>query len=153
MSFIRAVTSFHIASRNRRNCFWHSRDNFSLSCYMYLSQIQQHTCVVSCLPPLTGTSVLAGIAIFSILGHMAHIYRRPIEKVVKEGQIMTLDVRKKKHFMLTLCDIVSSLCRFRPCFYCISRGFNPSAHFPFMVRSVFYHACRHRSGLSVHSDR
>lgn len=54
--------------------------------------------MVSYLPPLTGTSVLAGIAIFSILGHMAHIYRRPIEKVVKEGQIMMLDVRKKKAF-------------------------------------------------------
>ncbi|XP_029683126.1 sodium- and chloride-dependent neutral and basic amino acid transporter B(0+)-like [Takifugu rubripes] len=32
-----------------------------------------------------GTSVLAGIAIFSILGHMAHIYRKPIGEVVKEG--------------------------------------------------------------------
>uniref|UniRef100_A0A8C4GDZ2 Transporter n=1 Tax=Dicentrarchus labrax TaxID=13489 RepID=A0A8C4GDZ2_DICLA len=32
-----------------------------------------------------GTSVLAGLAIFSILGHMAHIYRKPIASVVKEG--------------------------------------------------------------------
>uniref|UniRef100_A0A669CT13 Transporter n=1 Tax=Oreochromis niloticus TaxID=8128 RepID=A0A669CT13_ORENI len=32
-----------------------------------------------------GTSVLAGFAIFSILGHMAHIYKTPVSKVVKEG--------------------------------------------------------------------
>ncbi|XP_053724373.1 sodium- and chloride-dependent neutral and basic amino acid transporter B(0+)-like isoform X1 [Synchiropus splendidus] len=32
-----------------------------------------------------GTSVLAGFAIFSILGHMAFIYQTPIEKVVKDG--------------------------------------------------------------------
>ncbi|XP_029134832.1 sodium- and chloride-dependent neutral and basic amino acid transporter B(0+) [Labrus bergylta] len=32
-----------------------------------------------------GTSVLAGFAIFSILGHMAHIYKMPIEGVVKDG--------------------------------------------------------------------
>ncbi|XP_061778570.1 sodium- and chloride-dependent neutral and basic amino acid transporter B(0+) isoform X2 [Nerophis ophidion] len=32
-----------------------------------------------------GTSVLAGCAIFSILGHMAHVYKMPVEDVVKEG--------------------------------------------------------------------
>ncbi|XP_008318391.1 sodium- and chloride-dependent neutral and basic amino acid transporter B(0+) [Cynoglossus semilaevis] len=32
-----------------------------------------------------GTSVLAGFAIFSILGHMAHSYEIPVEQVVKEG--------------------------------------------------------------------
>ncbi|XP_054639369.1 sodium- and chloride-dependent neutral and basic amino acid transporter B(0+)-like [Dunckerocampus dactyliophorus] len=32
-----------------------------------------------------GTSVLAGFAIFSILGHMAHVYKVPVEEVVKEG--------------------------------------------------------------------
>nr|XP_057910482.1 sodium- and chloride-dependent neutral and basic amino acid transporter B(0+) [Doryrhamphus excisus] len=32
-----------------------------------------------------GTSVLAGFAIFSILGHMAHVYQIPVEEVVKEG--------------------------------------------------------------------
>ncbi|XP_040889390.1 sodium- and chloride-dependent neutral and basic amino acid transporter B(0+)-like [Toxotes jaculatrix] len=32
-----------------------------------------------------GTSVFAGFAIFSVLGHMAHIYRKPVGKVVKEG--------------------------------------------------------------------
>ncbi|XP_060926057.1 sodium- and chloride-dependent neutral and basic amino acid transporter B(0+) isoform X1 [Limanda limanda] len=32
-----------------------------------------------------GTSVLAGFAIFSILGHMAHIYKMPVGQVVKEG--------------------------------------------------------------------
>ncbi|XP_008294264.1 sodium- and chloride-dependent neutral and basic amino acid transporter B(0+) [Stegastes partitus] len=32
-----------------------------------------------------GTSVLAGFAIFSILGHMAHIYKTPVGEVVKEG--------------------------------------------------------------------
>ncbi|XP_069571836.1 sodium- and chloride-dependent neutral and basic amino acid transporter B(0+) [Brachyistius frenatus] len=32
-----------------------------------------------------GTSVFAGFAIFSILGHMAHVYKIPVEEVVKEG--------------------------------------------------------------------
>ncbi|KAG8007934.1 Sodium-and chloride-dependent neutral and basic amino acid transporter B(0+) [Nibea albiflora] len=32
-----------------------------------------------------GTSVLAGFAIFSILGHMAHVYKVPVGEVVKEG--------------------------------------------------------------------
>uniref|UniRef100_A0A3B4WVG6 Transporter n=1 Tax=Seriola lalandi dorsalis TaxID=1841481 RepID=A0A3B4WVG6_SERLL len=32
-----------------------------------------------------GSSVFAGFAIFSILGHMAHIYGKPVGKVVKEG--------------------------------------------------------------------
>ncbi|XP_068171434.1 sodium- and chloride-dependent neutral and basic amino acid transporter B(0+)-like [Antennarius striatus] len=32
-----------------------------------------------------GTSVVAGFAIFSILGHMAKIYNMPVGKVVKEG--------------------------------------------------------------------
>ncbi|KAM9859405.1 sodium- and chloride-dependent neutral and basic amino acid transporter B(0+)-like [Aulostomus maculatus] len=32
-----------------------------------------------------GTSVLAGFAIFSILGHMARIYGKPVAEVVKEG--------------------------------------------------------------------
>ncbi|XP_041639220.1 sodium- and chloride-dependent neutral and basic amino acid transporter B(0+) [Cheilinus undulatus] len=32
-----------------------------------------------------GTSVVAGFAIFSILGHMAHIYKMPVGEVVKEG--------------------------------------------------------------------
>lgn len=36
-----------------------------------------------------GTSVLAGFAIFSILGHMAHIYKMPVSEVVKEGQTHT----------------------------------------------------------------
>uniref|UniRef100_UPI0037E6FDFD sodium- and chloride-dependent neutral and basic amino acid transporter B(0+)-like n=1 Tax=Semicossyphus pulcher TaxID=241346 RepID=UPI0037E6FDFD len=31
------------------------------------------------------TSVLVGFGIFSILGHMAHVYGKPIEEVVKEG--------------------------------------------------------------------
>ncbi|XP_037108727.1 sodium- and chloride-dependent neutral and basic amino acid transporter B(0+) isoform X1 [Syngnathus acus] len=32
-----------------------------------------------------GTSVLAGFAIFSILGHIAHVYKMPVGEVVKEG--------------------------------------------------------------------
>ncbi|XP_062271426.1 sodium- and chloride-dependent neutral and basic amino acid transporter B(0+) [Scomber scombrus] len=32
-----------------------------------------------------GTSVFAGFAIFSILGHMAHIYKMPVGEVVKQG--------------------------------------------------------------------
>uniref|UniRef100_A0A8C5E0L5 Transporter n=1 Tax=Gouania willdenowi TaxID=441366 RepID=A0A8C5E0L5_GOUWI len=33
----------------------------------------------------SATSVLAGFAIFSILGHMAHIYKLPVDEVVTEG--------------------------------------------------------------------
>lgn len=105
-------------------------------------------------PLPTGTSVLAGIAIFSILGHMAHIYRKPIGEVVKEGQSKTEAVfRKRKPRIIILRDLLWSFCRVRPRFYCISRGFNPAAHFPFMVHPVFFHAFHHWRGLSVHSHR
>lgn len=39
--------------------------------------------------------MLGGIVVFSILGHMAHVYRRPIEEVVQEGQIMTVHARNE----------------------------------------------------------
>lgn len=38
------------------------------------------------LPVLSATSVFAGFAIFSILGHMAFVYKRPVGEVVKEGK-------------------------------------------------------------------
>ncbi|XP_026024069.1 sodium- and chloride-dependent neutral and basic amino acid transporter B(0+) isoform X2 [Astatotilapia calliptera] len=61
-----------------------------------------------------GTSVLAGFAIFSFLGHMAHVYKTPVSKVVKEEVITTclLDafptVFKSKHVLLTvtLCSVL-----------------------------------------------
>lgn len=34
-----------------------------------------------------GTSVFAGIATFSILGHMAYVSGNPVETVLKDGQI------------------------------------------------------------------
>lgn len=41
---------------------------------------------MSCFQHMAGTSVVAGFAIFSILGHMAHVYQMPVGEVVKEGQ-------------------------------------------------------------------
>lgn len=46
-------------------------------------------CLSIYLSHVLGTSVLAGFAIFSILGHMAHIYKMPVGEVVKEGQTDT----------------------------------------------------------------
>lgn len=38
---------------------------------------------------VSGTSVLAGFAIFSILGHMAYYYKMPIAEVVNEGKAVS----------------------------------------------------------------
>lgn len=121
---------------------------------MYLSWIQQHTSVVF-LSSSPHRDQCAGRHrhLFNFRSHGSHLQKAYWKSGERRSDYDARCKKKKKHFMLTLCDIVSSLCRFRPCFYCISRGFSPSAHFSFMVRSVFYHACRHRPGLSVHSDR
>lgn len=44
-----------------------------------------------CFQHAAGTSVIAGFAIFSILGHMAYIYQMPVDEVVKEGQTRHVD--------------------------------------------------------------
>lgn len=78
-------------------------------------------------PLLIGTSVIAGIAIFSILGHMAHIYGKPVGEVVKEGQTpimqVFLNVKKKLLYILS-CYVSPSLCRIWPRIHCISRRFS-----------------------------
>lgn len=41
---------------------------------------------VTCFLVFKATSIFAGFAIFSIMGHMAHVYKLPVTEVVKEGQ-------------------------------------------------------------------
>ncbi|XP_075429251.1 sodium- and chloride-dependent neutral and basic amino acid transporter B(0+)-like isoform X1 [Ascaphus truei] len=53
-----------------------SYNKFHNNCYMDSIVV----CIVNCL-----TSVLAGFAIFSILGHMAFVSGKPVSKVVNEG--------------------------------------------------------------------
>lgn len=157
MRFIRAVTSFHVASRNRCNRFWHSRAKFSLSSahMLHVFILNPATYFRGFLSSSAHRDQCAGRHqhFFNFRSHGSYLQKAYWKSGERRSDYVARCKKKKKHFMITLCDIVSSLCRFRPCFHCISGGFNPSAHFPFMVRSVFCHACRHRPGLSVHSDR
>lgn len=49
--------------------------------------------------------MLAGFAIFSFLGHMAHVYKTPVSKVVKEGQ--TYNTNTLSSFGVKYCHSVS----------------------------------------------
>lgn len=106
-----------------------------------------------CLPPLIRDQPVGRHRhLFNFRSHGSYLQKAYWKSGERRSDYDTR-CKKRKHFMIILCDILSSLCRVRPCFYCISRGFNPAAHFPFMVHSVFCHAYHHWRGLSVHSDR
>lgn len=54
--------------------------------------------------------MLAGFAIFSILGHMANIYKMPVGEVVKEGQTDTPCGHNKKPADYQMASDILFLC-------------------------------------------
>lgn len=46
--------------------------------------------------------MLAGFAIFSILGHMANVYNVPVEEVVKDGQTDRPQVHRLIKYIIIL---------------------------------------------------
>lgn len=64
-----------LTNAGRSTDIWTVSTRFLISFYVLMPRLLR----------VTGTSVLAGFAIFSILGHMAFIYQMPVGEVVKEG--------------------------------------------------------------------
>lgn len=106
---------------------------------------QKYFLILLLFPSFLGTSVLAGFAIFSILGHMAHSYEIPVEQVVKEGQ------STNQHWQIIRIDrkcLSFFLCFFFILFVFVQGLVWPSLHIQMLCPSFPYHLCGPSCSLS-----
>lgn len=129
-----------------RNCFtWACNAIIVISLWCYHNFLYLFLLLV--------TSVYAGFGVFSILGHMANLYKTPVEDVVTEGlwfcPIVIHLPPQTPCASLEAVTCISILCRICPGVHRIPKRSVHTARLQFLVFLVLFHAFYNRLGFHV----